>query len=275
MEPALQLKIQHYGWNQAASYYDPLWEKQLKSSQDLLLLMAELEEGERVLDVACGSGLATFPAARAVGFTGSIAATDISESMLEIARIRAEKYRLGNIKFQQMNAENLTLPDESFDVSMCSLGLMYLPDPLQAVREMYRVLKPGGRALALVWGRRKHCGWADIFPIVDQHVTTDVCPLFFQQGTGHTLRSTFEMCGFTETEEKRFSTIIHHDSAEDAANAMFIGGPVALAWKQFDEKTKKAAYEAYIDSLEEFKDGEGYDVPGEFVIVKGSKNTVN
>jgi len=273
MDPTLHLKIQHSGWNKAATYYDPLWKKQLKSSQDMLLTMAKLQSGEHVLDVACGSGLVTFPVARAIGSSGKIVATDISESMLQIARGRAKKCPMPHIRFQQMNAETLTFPDKKFDAVLCSLGLMYLPNPLQALREMHRVLKTGGRAIALVWGARNHCGWADIFPIVDQYVTTDVCPLFFRQGTGHTLRSSFEMCGFMSTEEKRFSTIIHHDSAEDAANAMFIGGPVALAWKHFDEETQKAARKAYVNSLEDYKNGNGYDVPGEFVIVKGIKNT--
>lgn len=271
MDAALQLKIQHSGWNKAAPYYDTLWEQQLKPAQELLLSMIAVSSGDWVLDIACGSGLVTFPVAKAVGPNGKVTATDISESMLEIARDLAEEQKLHNISFQQMNAEKLSFKNDQFNVVLCSLGLMYLPDPLQTIREMYRVLKPGGRAVALVWGRREHCGWAEIFPIVDKRVTTDVCPLFFQQGTGHTLLYAFDKAGFTDTEEKRFSTFIHHDNAEDVCDAMFIGGPVALAWKHFDRETKKSAKEEYLNTLKNYKNGKGYDVPAEFVVVKGNK----
>lgn len=271
MDAVLQLKIQHSGWNRAAPYYDTLWGQQLKPAQEKLLALAAVRRSEWVLDVACGSGLVTFPLAKTVGPNGKVTATDLSETMLEIARDTAKERELYNISFQQMAAEKLDLQKEQFDVVVCSLGLMYLTDPLQAIREMYRVLKPGGRAAALVWGARAHCGWAEIFPIVDKLVTTEVCPVFFQQGTKHTLLYTFDTAGFAETEEKRFSTFIHHEDKDDACDAMFIGGPVALAWRHFDKKTREEARKQYLGSLGAFKNGEGYDIPAEFVIVKGSK----
>lgn len=274
MDAALQLKIQHSGWNKAAPYYDTLWQEQLKPAQELLLSMAAIRNGEWVLDIACGSGLVTFPAALAVAPNGKVTATDLSEYMLEIARDLAKEYGLHHVSFQQMEAEKLTFPDACFDVVLCSLGLMYVSDPLQVIREMYRVLKPGGRAVALVWGSRERCGWAEIFPIVDKRVTTDVCPLFFQQGTGHALLYAFDKAGFCDTEEKRFSTFIHYDNAEDACDAMFIGGPVALAWKYFDKQTKVGAKEEYLYSLKTYKNGKGYDVPAEFVVVRGRKELV-
>ncbi len=271
MDAALQLRIQHSGWNRAAPYYDTLWEQQLKPAQELLLSVAAVRSGEWVLDVACGSGLVTFPLAKAVGSTGKVTATDLSETMLEIGRDTARGLKFYNISFHQMEAEKLNLQKEQFDVVICSLGLMYLSNPLQAIREAYRVLKPGGRATILVWGARANCGWAEIFPIVDQRVTTEVCPVFFQQGTGHTLLYGFDTAGFSDTEEKRLSTFIHYDDEEEACDAMFIGGPVALAWKHFDIKTRDGAKKEYLASLQDFKNGKGYDIPAEFVIVKGSK----
>jgi len=77
-----------------------------------------------------------------------------------------------------MDAEALACSDASFDVAINSLGAMYYPDPDKAFREMYRIIKPGGRAVALLWGRRSTCGWAEIFPFVDRRVESDVCPLF-------------------------------------------------------------------------------------------------
>jgi ubiquinone/menaquinone biosynthesis C-methylase UbiE len=78
-----------------------------------------------------------------------------------------------------MDAEDLDLEKNSCDAALCALGLMYVPDPLQSVHEMYRVLKPGGRAGFAIWGERKNCGWAEIFPVVDKRVATDVWPIFF------------------------------------------------------------------------------------------------
>ena len=74
--------------------------------------------------------------------------------------------------------------------AVCALGLMYSPDPLAAMTEMHRVLRHGGRAVATVWGERRNCGWAEVFPIVDKNVQSEVCPMFFAAGApGGLLRS--------------------------------------------------------------------------------------
>ena len=78
-----------------------------------------------------------------------------------------------------MDAEALELADAGFDVVLCALGLMYVPDPARALREMRRVLRPGGRVVLAVWGERARCGWSPVFPIVDAEVASEVCPLFF------------------------------------------------------------------------------------------------
>ena len=79
--------------------------------------------------------------------------TDISDKMIELATAIGKEKNLSNIKFQRMDAEELLLPDHSFDVVLCALGLMYMPNPLKAMGEIYRVLRPGGRAVAAVWGK--------------------------------------------------------------------------------------------------------------------------
>ena len=101
-----------------------------------------------------------------------------------------------NVRFERMDAEELRFPESSFDVILCALGLMYVPDPEKAVREFHRVLRPSGRAVAAVWGQRSKCGWAEIFPIVDARVQSDVCPMFFRLGTGESLRRAFAAAGF-------------------------------------------------------------------------------
>lgn len=269
MEADFQRRIQRYGWDKAADYYNTSWQQQLWPAQKRLLELAELESGQNVLDVACGTGLVSFPVARAI-IPGKLTGVDISERMIESARRTAKEKGLST-DFLRMEAENLTLPDNSFDIALCSLGLMYVPDPILALKEMHRVLVPGGRAIALVWGKRANCGWAEIFPIVDQRVQSDVCPLFFQQGTGNVLQNSFQMAGFTDVKIERFKSELHYDSDEMACLAAFKGGPVALAYKKFNQQVKAEVHEEYLNSISTYKNGHGYDIPGEFVIAAARK----
>lgn len=168
MEPGLQRRVQRYGWDKASAYYEAFWQGQLKPAQDLLLEMAGLRPGGNVLDVACGTGLVSFRAMEKLGKDGRVLGTDISEKMLEMASSLAVQKGEDRVQFERMDAEDLRLPDGSYDVTLCALGLMYMPDPRKALQEMHRVLKPAGRAVAAVWGQRAHCGWAEIFEIVDR-----------------------------------------------------------------------------------------------------------
>lgn len=65
------------------------------------------------------------------------------------------------------------LRDAGFDLALCALGLMYMPNPVQALREMWRVLRPGSRVGLAVWGERSRCGWSAVFPIVDAEVASE------------------------------------------------------------------------------------------------------
>lgn len=271
MEPKLQRRIQRYGWDKAADSYEQYWQQQLQPAQTKLLEMAGLQRGEAVLEVACGTGLITFPAAAEVGAEGKVVATDISEQMVELGRASTAARGFSHISWLRRDAEDLQLPETDFDAALCGLGMMYFPDPLQALKEMKSALKPGGRAVAAVWGKRAHCGWAEIFPIVDARVQSEVCPLFFQLGTGDLLKQTFLAAGFGEVVLERISTTLHYASAEDACGAAFIGGPVALAHARFDERTRQEAYAEYLDSIAGYRNGNGYNIPGEFVVVRGCK----
>jgi ubiquinone/menaquinone biosynthesis C-methylase UbiE len=187
------------------------------------------------------------------------------------ARSHASAGAFTGVEFERMEAESLSFSDDSFDVALCALGLMYAPDPARALSEMYRVVRPGGRAAAVVWGRRDRCGWAEIFPIVDARVQSEVCPLFFQLGTGDRLLQLFEDAGFDRVESERLATTLHYESAEEACGAAFAGGPVALAYSRFDDETRARAHAEYLASIEPYRHGTAYDVPGEFVLTFGHK----
>jgi len=116
-----------------------------------MLEAAGLKPGDRVLDVAAGTGDQSIFAARIVGPGGSVLATDISAEMLNIAARVAQQEELTNITTRVMDVEQLDLEDNAFDAVICRFGLMLIPHLQQALREIRRVLKPGGKLAALVW----------------------------------------------------------------------------------------------------------------------------
>jgi ubiquinone/menaquinone biosynthesis C-methylase UbiE len=269
MDARLQLRVQRYGWDKAASHYEGYWAAQLRPAQDKLLERAALLPGEHVLDVACGTGLVTFRAADLVGPGGSVVATDISDGM--VARIRTLASERGTpwVEARRAHAEEAVFDAGRFNAVLCALGLMYVPDPGAALREMRRVLAPGGRLAVAVWGARARCGWAEIFPIVDSRVESDVCPMFFQLGTGDHLRSQMTDAGFVDVQVERMATTLEYGSAADALGAAFAGGPVAMAYSRFDDRMREEAHAEYLASIAPFARGLGFGVPGEFVVALG------
>ena len=120
-----------------------------------MLETAGLKSGDHVLDVGAGTGDQTIVAARLVGPGGSILATDISAEMLTIAARVAQQEGLTTITTRVMDAEHLDLEDNAFDAVISRLALMLIPHRQQALREIRRVLKPGGKLAALVWSTPK------------------------------------------------------------------------------------------------------------------------
>lgn len=130
--------------------------------------------------------------------------------------------------------QEILCTDASFDVALCALGLMYVPDVGAAARELHRVLRPGGRVGIAVWGERARCGWASLFGIVDAEVSSEVRPLFFGLGQGDALAALCTRAGLHVTGLHRRSDMLDYANADDACDAAFAGGPVALAWSRFD-----------------------------------------
>ena len=270
MEAKLQRRVQRYGWDRAASFYERYWQTQLAPAQTATLETAHLKPGESVIDVACGTGLVTFAAARQVEPGGRVLGSDLSAKMVASATSMAAAEGITNVSFERADAEDLGCEPESFDVAICSLGLMYVPSPRNALCEMYGAVRPGGRISVSVWGERRNCKWAEIFPIVDSRVASDVCPMFFALGAKESLESVMAEVGFGETSTTRIAVDLVYADDEEALGAAFLGGAVALAYGKFDEATKHAVHQEYLESIAEYRDGsDGYRVPGEFVIASG------
>lgn len=126
--------------------------------------IAMIREGQHVLDVACGTGILACEAANRVGGTGTVVGLDINDGMLAVAR---RKYSA--IQWHQGPAEALPFADSTFDVVVSQFGLMFFADRLRALREMARVLRPGGRLAVAVWDTVEHIeGYAPLSNLLEQ-----------------------------------------------------------------------------------------------------------
>jgi enediyne biosynthesis protein CalE5 len=117
-----------------------------------MMELADIQPGQRVLDVATGIGEPAIKAAHRVGPSGHVTATDLSPQMLALARERVADLGLPPIDFREMDAETLELPEQSFDIVLCRFGLMYMPSPGTALERMHQLLAAGGRLVVAVWG---------------------------------------------------------------------------------------------------------------------------
>jgi thioredoxin type arsenate reductase len=131
----------------------------------------QIREGESVLDVAGGAGEPSLTIAETVGPTGSVTCTDATAGMVEAALREANRRGLTNMQFRQCTADSLPFPDNSFDVVVSRLGVMFFPDTIAAFREMLRVLRPKGRLAFAVWGKSELNPFCYIVSgVVEQHV---------------------------------------------------------------------------------------------------------
>ena len=189
--------------------------------------------------------------------------------MVELGRAAAAAAGLGTLRFERADAEDTVAGAGPFDVALCALGLMYVPDPERALRAMAAALRPGGRLLAAVWGERARCGWAGVFPIVDARVASGVCPLFFRLGGGDALRSAFVAAGLRDVRVERLDATLHHRDADEACDAALLGGPVALAYSRFDEPVRRLVRDEYLASIRPYRQDDVYAIPAQFVVASG------
>ena len=145
---------QKAAWDDSAEGWKRWWPTFERSAQlvnDRLVELAGVRAGNRVLDIATGSGEPALTAARAVGNSGRVVAVDMSPGMLAIARERIDAAGLTNVDLVESDAESLSLDPHSFDAVLCRWGLMIMPDLDGVVRAMHLALKPGGHFATAVW----------------------------------------------------------------------------------------------------------------------------
>jgi len=135
-----------------------------------LVEMSALRPGERVLDIACGTGIVARTGARKLGGSASVVGVDLSAPMLAAARAAAAAEGLA-VEWREGSAVKLPLADAAFEVTFCQQGLQFFPDRKSALREMYRVLIPGGRLVLSVWGPiERSPGFAVLAEALTRHI---------------------------------------------------------------------------------------------------------
>ncbi len=141
-------------FNSAADYFDDpvmsFWDRFGQRTIEYL----QLQPGDRVLDVCCGTGASAIPAAIRVGVGGSVLGADLAASLLALARNKSQRQGLANIEFQAGDFTKLDLPSESFDAIVCVFGIFFVPNMEAAVAELLRMLRPGGKLAITSWGKR-------------------------------------------------------------------------------------------------------------------------
>jgi ubiquinone/menaquinone biosynthesis C-methylase UbiE len=139
-----------FAYNAAADFYDasPLsfWNYFGRRTIELL----SLTTGAHVLDVCCGAGASSLPAAELVGPRGKVIGVDISQKLLELARKKATGFT--NIDFELGDLLALRFSNDSFDAVVCVFGIFFVPDMEMAVRELWRCVRPGGQLAMTTWG---------------------------------------------------------------------------------------------------------------------------
>src|SRR5271165_6032029 len=142
----LKIKAQQKAaWDDSAEGWKRWWptfERAAQIVNDRLVALANVRAGNRVLDIATGSGEPALTAARAVGQSGHVVAVDMSPAMLAIARERIDAAGLHNVDLVESDAESLRLDANSFDAVLCRWGLMFMPDLDGVLRGIHRALKP-------------------------------------------------------------------------------------------------------------------------------------
>ena len=248
----------------------------LRQSTDAMLAMAEIGPGARVLDVAAGAGDQTVDIAKRVGPAGSVLATDLSPAILEFAKGKARSAGFGNVDVQTADGENLNVAEASFDAAICRRGLMFFPDPARGLREMFRALKPGGRACTMVFATPdknpcvsilmatalKHAG----LPARDPYQPGGLLSL----GKPGLIDELFRQAGFAKVATTQIDAPFKLPSA--SAYLAFVrssASPILQILGRLDESSKDAAWAEIESKLSVFNTHDGWEGPNELLLTVG------
>jgi ubiquinone/menaquinone biosynthesis C-methylase UbiE len=231
---ATAVSFKQYGGNAAENYERYFVPTIGMAWANTLLDAADLRQGDRVLDVACGTGVVTRLTAERVGPDGAVAGLDINPSMLAVARSVPSSGAA--IEWHEASAESLPLGDGSFDVVLSSLGLQFVPDKASALREMQRVLAPDGRLAIATVGPTP-----PLFAVLEQALASRVKP----EAAGF-MRAVFSLHDPQELEKLTSGAGFRDVEVRSKALSLNVPEPAEFLW-QYVHSTPLAAAVAQID----------------------------
>jgi ubiquinone/menaquinone biosynthesis C-methylase UbiE len=262
-------------WTEAAPRYDKLASALFGPTADAFIEFAGVRRGWRVLDVACGPGLAARAAARRAGETGRVLAVDLAPGMIALAGARPAARRVAPIEWRVMDAQRLEVSDASFDAVLCQLGLMLFGRPERALAEMRRAAAPGAPVACLVQGRRHAMQFTSLVfdAIVARapHLRAPKgAPTLFAFGPDGVLEEAFAKAGLTEIVTRRLAGTFRFPSAEAYWETMIEGSGRTRA--MLDSLPAETAAKVKADVLRRAgkrRSGRSIEIAYEFVMARG------
>jgi SAM-dependent methyltransferase len=262
------------GWNDQSTRIRD-W---LRASTDAMLTMADVRPGARVLDVAAGAGDQTLDIAARVGANGSVLATDLSPAILEFAQRNAQQAGHRNVETITADGENLMVPESSFDAAISRLGLMFFPNPGKGLQEIFKALKPGGRACTMVFSAPdknpciailvstalKHAG----LPPRDPYQPGGLLSL----GKPGLVDDLFRQAGFSEVATIKVMAPFRLPSAADYLDFIRTSaGPILQILARLDDVAREAAWVEIETKLSAFNTPSGWEGPNELLLTVGRR----
>jgi enediyne biosynthesis protein CalE5 len=253
-------------WNKAATGWDK-WSSVIDEGaspvSDRLVEIAGVQAGSRVLDVACGYGEPSLPAARKAGSEGSVVATDIAKAMLEFAAKRAADAGLDNIEFVESEAIALDFPEHSFDAALSRWGVIFEPEAEAALDRIRGFLKPGAKIAVSSWGTPEEVPFLAI-PMRTTMQALDVpppppgMPGPLSRPTPEALTEVLEAGGFSDVEVQRMDATFDYESAAEFTQMVReIAPPITAMMADHPPEAQEAAWQAIESAIGEHAGDDG------------------
>jgi ubiquinone/menaquinone biosynthesis C-methylase UbiE len=239
-----------------------------------LVTLAALQKGERVLDVACSTGVLARLAANVVGPTGKVAGADLNEGMLNMARAKAEQESLP-IEYRVCDAAALTFPDGIFDVALCQWGLEFFSDRPQALRQIARVLAPAGRLVLRVWrALDRQPFYVALLDVLERQLGPGAGAPFraaFSLSDVTELRALVTGAGFSRVHIRITTNLLRFPSLEQYLFGYLAATPIAARVAQMDDRGRAALLSEVANALWTYMDDDGLAAPVENHVVVAHK----
>lgn len=236
-----------------------------------LVARAAPKRGDRVLDLACGTGVVTRLAAERVAPSGTVTGLDVDPGYLKVARSIPPPDGT-QIEWREGSAHEIPFGEDSFDLGLCQQGLQFFPDRPAALREMRRVIRPGGKVVVSVWRKVEYCpGFHALSAALERHGgPLESKPATFALGDGEELAELARGAGFRDVTIDAVSIPARFESPERFAEIVAAAGPaLGRALARMDEEARGAMLEDVRSTLGKYTDGDGVEFPFESHIMIG------